>query len=162
MNWFSDGKQAKVRRTINGFLNATTSVESHLQIDPSADQRDDGRIDRITPVVMLPLCEDYNEDGLNLGLTRDLSCEGMAISSLGSVPVGEKLAIGIGSGDMFCALLCECVRCAPIGYGFFESGVRILEVLHSRDFFALKNFANYLERNPPKNLLALVQEEQLS
>lgn len=160
MSWFGNGnsKRLKVRKTISRLLNTTTSLASHLTIDADTDQRDDLRVGRITPVVLLPLSGDSSEDNLNLGLTRDLSSEGMAISTLGSIAVGERLAIGIGKDDDFAVLLGECVRSEPIGYGFFESGVNVLEVLPSHDFMPLKNFAHFLEGNPPKSLIELLDK----
>lgn len=157
MSWFSNDRNAKVRSAANHFLNVSTKVAAHFPLDPDMDQREDGRIGRITPVVLLPLGVDYSENNLNLGLTRDMSSEGMAVSSLGPIPVGEQLVVGIGIGDEFCAFLAQCVRSQPIGYGFFESGVHLKEVLTSREFMALKEFAQYLQDNPPRDLVALVE-----
>lgn len=156
MSWFNSNKKADVHRTINRILNSTVSIVSHMQIDAATDQRDDIRVARTTPVVILPLTNEDEEDQITMGLTQDLSCEGMAISTLGELPVGIELAIGIGSGGDFSVFLCECVRSQAIGYGFYESGVHLHELLPSKDYVPLKQFAHYLEATPPKSMLSLL------
>lgn len=156
MSWFSKNKKTDVHRTLARILNSTVSVKSHMPIDPAADQRIDSRITRTTPVIVLPLDQEGEESQLTIGLTLDVSCEGMALATLGTLPKDCRLAVGLGRDDDFSVLLCECVRSVPIGFGYFSSGVLVVEVLPVNDFVALKEFAQYLEANPPVSSLSLV------
>lgn len=157
MSWFFNGNENKrqaVRRTLNRLLNTSMSLESRLSLAPENDKRVDSRITRNTPVVVLPL--DGVAEDLNLAVTTDLSSEGMALTSLGPIPTGSQLAVGIGDiEEEFHVFLAECVRSRPIGYGYFESGIRIVELLPAKRFDELKDLVQHLEKNPPTSLFAL-------
>lgn len=152
MSWFSNRSKTDVHRTVNRLLNSTLTLESFVQVN--ADQRKDQRILRTLPVVILPLGQ-TSESELTVGLTQDLSCEGMALTTLGPLRLDSELAIGLGDGDHFTVLLCVCKRHTSLGFGFFESGIQIEEVLPARDFQPLREFAEYLEANPPTTVLSL-------
>lgn len=156
MNWFSNNNKADVHRTINRILNSTVSIESHMAVNSDADKRDDIRVPRTMPVVILPLADVSEDEQITVGLTQDLSCEGMALVTLGPLPIDTEMAVGIADGESFTVLLCESRRREAIGFGFYESGVHIKEVLPAKDFMPLREFADYLETNPPKSILSMV------
>ena len=165
MPWFfsgNDEQQQQVRRAMNRFLNNTTSIQSHLEIAPERESRNDSRISRMVPVAILSLSDDTTEENLNLGVTRDLSSEGMAIVSLGHLSVARQLTGCIGNHDEFLVFLGERVRCDSIGYGFYETGIRIIELLTPNDCPVLRDFTSFLERSPPKGILEVAKFETVS
>ena len=148
MAWLgTQNPRVEVHRTLIRILNTSCACEWGAA---EADRRQDSRVPRTTPVVILPLVADHQDAGPTLGLTKDMSCEGMAVTTLGTLPVDANLAVGIGGNTDFSVMLCRCVHCQPIGYGFYESGVHVREMLDANDFVPLKNYAHYLENELPK------------
>lgn len=159
MSWLFRSKvdhKQSVRRNLSRLINTTTSLASHIAIDPSRDNRVEHRIVRHLPVVVLPLDGDAKADAVFVGLTLDISSEGFCISTLGSLQAESKVAVGIGVEDDFVVVLCRCCRSDAIGYGYYRSGLEALEQLCETDYAALRELGQYVEANPPLSTMSML------
>lgn len=149
MSWFTNNEKVHVQRTLGRILNRTLAVSSHFEIDHEHDQRLESRSPRVTPVLVLPLTSNDEESLVRIGLTQDISCQGLSLATLGKLAVGGEYAVGMGNREDFAVLKFCCVRTESMGYGYFASGLFATQVLSVADFVALRELAEHLESNIP-------------
>ena len=156
MGWFSSDEKIKVQRTLGRILNRTLPVISHYEVDSEHDQRVESRNHRMTPVLALPLNAGDEGSGIRIGLTQDISCQGLSLATLGKLIEKEEYVVALGKREDFNVLKCCCVRTSSLGYGYFSSGMHALEVLSAHDFAVLHELAEHLEKHAPLSELDLL------
>lgn len=153
MPWFTTDYKQEIQRKLERILNKTISVGTHVPIEKDADERSDDRSERLTPVVLLQLTEQSDCPQITTGMTKDISIEGLGVTTLGMLEPGSNYAVGIGEGEEFTVLGCRCVRSDPLSYGYYANGLQVEHILSEVDFVSLKEFAEYLRDNPPQSSL---------
>lgn len=156
MSWFGNNEKIRVQRTLGRVLNRTTPVISHFEVDNEHDQRLDSRNYRMTPALALPLVANDAGSNIKIGLTQDISCQGLSLATLGKLVEQQEYAIALGKQDDFVVLRCRCVRTASLGYGYHTSGLHAIEVLSTPDFAVLQELAEHLEKHAPLSELDLL------
>ena len=153
MSWFTTDNKLDIQRKLERIMNKTVSVGSHVPIEKDVDERFDDRSHRLTPVVLLQLTDQSDCPQITTGLTKDISIEGLGVTTLGTLEPGSTYAVGIGDRDEFTVLGCRCVRSDALSYGYYANGLQVEDILSEVDFVSLKEFAEYLRDNPPQSSL---------
>lgn len=155
MSWFTKDNKLEIQRKIERILNKTMSIGSHISVGKDVDERFDDRSERLTPVVLLQLTDQANAPQITTGLTKDISIDGLGVTTLGTLEVGGTYAVGIGEREEFTVLGCRCVRSDALTYGYYANGLQVEDILSEVDFESLKEFAEYLRDNPPQSSLPM-------
>ena len=141
-----------VRRLMARLLNRFTS-DSLVKLED--DSRQESRSNVSMPVIVVVINEDPNSDpNIKAGVTQEISCEGMAILSVHSIPHGDVI-VGIGPFDDWHVLKCTCLWTTSVGYGYFKSGMHTDKVLSPLDFEPIKQYAMTLEKNAMEEPVAV-------
>lgn len=149
MSWFTKTNKQEIQRKLERLLNKTVSVTSLVEIDEDVDERFDDRSERLTPVILLRLVEGEEAPQITTGVTKDMSIEGLGVTTLGKLEAGSRYAVGLGQGEEFSVFECRCVRSDPLGFGYFANGLAATDLLSTVDFVSLKEFGDYLAAHPP-------------
>ena len=124
-------------------INASFSFKKqHPELAGIEEGRTDTRNNRLMPVAIF--LGGHDEDSVLIGFTRDLSIEGVGLVTTREIPLGELLLV-IGGSDDRCVLRANCLHSHTIGYGCFQAGLRLTQILQAADYAPLLEYVDYLE-----------------
>ena len=136
-------KSNEIRKATARLINTSFSLQSDYPEQAGVNEkRGESRITRIMPVAVF--LGDNSESSIFVGFTRDLSLEGMALLTTREVPLSEFLVV-VGDRDHRTALRVQCMQSRSIGFGCYQSGLKITEVLRGAKYSPLLDYVAFLE-----------------
>lgn len=149
MMWFANkpDDSVDVRRLMARILNRSFSSGMLMDVNPEQEGRQESRSNVISmPVIAVAVDDDPSSElDIKSGVTQDISCEGLAILSKGSIPEGDVI-VAFGPFDDWSVLNCTCLWTARVGYGYFQAGMHIDKVLPPHDYDPVKRYIAALEQ----------------
>tara|TARA_B100002052_G_C15579748_1_gene461716 strand:+ start:166 stop:618 length:453 start_codon:yes stop_codon:yes gene_type:complete len=143
--WFNKQKK-EVALTMGRVINASADVCNPME-DEDVNRREDMRSIRSFPVLLAPHTEDPDTQlsRVCLGITRDLSCEGVGVVTLGRVGFEEALIVTRGTDDNLLAFRGELRNERHLGFGYFINGIQLLRRLENNCLASIEKLIHELE-----------------
>ncbi len=117
-------KNPSIHKVIRKFLSAV-----HPELGPSErEARWEYRLHRTAPVLLAPYDDELSLGEASYALTKNLSDSGLALV-LPQPFRAERLAVGFWFGDQAHFVLAQVRQNVPLGGGFWQLGVELLETL---------------------------------
>ena len=115
--------------------------------DEGLNRREDMRSERSFPVLLAPNVEDPDTQLANvrLGITHDLSCEGVGIVTLGRVGYEDALIVTRGTDDDLLAFEGQLRNERHIGFGYFINGIQLTRRIESGCLDSIERLIGELE-----------------
>lgn len=129
--WFNKEKK-EVALTMGRVINASVDLRNPMQ-DEGVNRREEMRSVRSFPVLLAPNVDDSEVQLANvrLGITRDLSCEGVGVVTLGRVGYESALIVTRGTDENLLAFQGQLRNERHLGFGYFINGIQLTRRLES-------------------------------
>lgn len=135
----------EIRKTTARLINTSFSLQNEYPEQGGvSEKRVESRILRMMPVAIFLGGE--SDSSILTGFARDLSLEGIGLVTTRELPRSELLMV-IGDLEQRTALRGQCLQSRPIGYGCYQSGLKILEVLRGAKYTPLFDYVAYLDNS---------------
>ena len=135
----------EIRKATARLINTSFSVQNEYPEQAGvSEKRVESRTLRMMPVALFLGGE--SDSSIFTGFARDLSLEGIGLVTTREVPRGELLLV-IGDRQQRTALRAQCRQSRPIGFGCYQSGLKIVEVLRGTKYGPLFEYVDYLDNS---------------
>ena len=145
---FSSSQRAKekdVRRLMGRLINNTCNYDAEYKEAEYRQARSESRCERQIPVLLAPVeVQSETDTPVIIGVTRDICCLGLSVITQERIPECQSLVV-IGDHASRIALQGQTRHCRHLGYGLYQSGIQLLEVLNQHSAATLIEYVDTLE-----------------
>ncbi len=133
-------KKTDVGQSLQILVNRSISSQHTAKPHEIKELRTEVRHQRLLPLLITPLLATEAELVEHLGpaITHNVSDEGLSIISYGKISTTDILTVVCDENDVS-LLHCEIRHAQHIGFGYWQRGVRVNEVLRWGPFAKLRN-----------------------